>query len=90
MKRVSEATEGLLIQVVGAITAPIVPDPPFGTILTVDDGSGPIRIFVCASTGIELGGLAPGQQVSVTGMGYQFGDHEVDPRFQSDIHRRND
>jgi hypothetical protein len=24
----------------------------------------------------------------VTGLGYQFGDYEVDPRFQSDIRRR--
>jgi hypothetical protein len=87
---VSEATESLLIQVVGTITGPIVPDPPFGTILMLDDGSGPIRIFVCTSTGIDLSGLATGQQLSVTGLGYQFGDYEVDPRFQSDIRRRED
>jgi hypothetical protein len=85
---ISEATEGLLVQVVGTIVAPIAPDPPYGTILIVDDGSGPIRIFVCTSTGIRLDSLAPGQRVSVTGMSYQFGDYEVDPRFQSDIHRR--
>ncbi|HXO20286.1 MAG TPA: hypothetical protein VOA87_10240, partial [Thermoanaerobaculia bacterium] len=72
---VSEATEGLLVQVVGTITVPIVPDPPFGTIIIVDDGSGPIRIFVCASTGIDVSGLAPGQRVSVTGLSYQFGDY---------------
>jgi hypothetical protein len=87
---VSEATESILIQVVGTITGPIVPDPPFGTILMLDDGSGPIRIFVCTSTGIDLSGLATGQQLSVTGLGYQFGDYEVDPRFQSDIRRRED
>ena len=87
---VSEATESLLIQVVGTISAPIVPDPPFGTIVEVDDGSGPIRIFICTSTGIDVSHLAPGQRVSVTGLGYQFGDYEVDPRFQSDIRRRED
>jgi hypothetical protein len=87
---VSEATESLLLQVVGTITGPIVPDPPFGTILMLDDGSGPIRIFVCTSTGIDLSGLATGQRLSVTGLGYQFGDYEVDPRFQSDIRRRED
>jgi hypothetical protein len=85
---IGEATEGLLVQVVGTITGPIVPDPPYGTILNIDDGSGPIRIFVCTSTGIHLGALAPGQQVSVTGMSYQFLDYEVDPRLQGDIHRR--
>jgi len=70
-------------------SAPIVPDPPYGPILTLDDGSGPIRIFVCTSTGIDLGGLAPGQRLSVTGLSYQFGDYEVDPRLQSDIRRRD-
>ncbi len=87
---VDESTESVLLQVVGTLTAPIVPDPPYGTILEVDDGSGPIRIFVCTSTGIDLTGLAPGQRLSVTGLGYQFGDYEVDPRFQSDIRRRED
>jgi len=87
---VNESTESLLLQVVGTITGPIVPDPPFGTILTLDDGSGPIRIFVCTSTGIDLSDLATGQRLSVTGLGYQFGDYEVDPRFQSDLRRRED
>lgn len=74
---ISEATEGLLVQLVGV--GPIEPDSPFGTILHLDDGSGPIRVFVCTSTGIDLSGLATGQQVSVTGMIYQFIDYEVDP-----------
>jgi hypothetical protein len=87
---ISEATEGLLVQVVGTLVGPIEPEPPYATILHLDDGSGPIRIFVCASTGIDLSGLAAGQQVSVTGMSYQFIDYEVDPRFQSDIRRRED
>ncbi len=87
---ISEATEGLLVQVVGTLAGPIEPDPPYGTILHLDDGSGPIRIFVCTSTGIDLSGLAPGQHVSVTGMSYQYIDYEVDPRFQSDIRRRED
>jgi len=87
---ISEATEGLLVQVVGTLVGPIEPDPPFGTILHLDDGSGPIRIFVCTSTGIDVSHLAPGQRLSVTGLSYQFGDYEVDPRFQSDIRRRED
>lgn len=87
---ISEATEGLLVRVLGTLVGPITPDPPYGTILNIDDGSGPIRIFVCTSTGIDLSGLATGQQVSVTGMSYQYIDYEVDPRFQSDIRRRED
>ncbi len=87
---VNESTEGLLVQVVGSISAPIVADPPFGTIVEVDDGSGPIRIFICTSTGIDVSHLAPGQTLSVTGLSYQFGDYEVDPRFPRDIRRRED
>lgn len=87
---ISEATEGLLVRVEGTISAPIVPDPPFGTIIELDDGSGPIRIFVCESTGIDLSGLAEGDSIRVVGMSYQFLDYEVDPRFQSDIRRRGD
>lgn len=87
---ISEATEGLLVQLVGTLVGPIEPDPPYGTILHIDDGSGPVRIFVCTSTGIDLSGLATGQQVSVIGMSYQFIDYEIDPRFQSDIRRRED
>ena len=87
---ISEATEGLLVRVEGTISAPIVPDPPFGTIIELDDGSGPIRIFVCASTGIDLSGLAQGDSIRVVGMSYQFLDYEVDPRFQSDIRRLGD
>jgi hypothetical protein len=87
---IGEATEGLLVRVKGVISAPIVPDPPYGTIVELDDGSGPIRIFVCASTGIDLSGLAEGDAVSVVGMSYQFLDYEVDPRFQSDVRRRGD
>jgi hypothetical protein len=87
---ISEATEGLLVQVVGTLTGPITLDPPYGTYFNLDDGSGPIRIFICTSTGIDISHLAPGQRVSVTGMSYQFLDYEVDPRFQSDIRRRED
>lgn len=42
--------------------------------------------FVCASTGIDVSGLSPGQTVKITGFSGQFAnDFEVDPRIQSDI-----
>jgi len=87
--RVGEATEGLLVQVVGTIVAPIEPDPPFGTKVEVDDGSGPIRVFVNSSTTIDVSHLAQGQVVSVVGFSSQFIDAEIDPRFPSDIVRRH-
>ena len=83
---VNESTEGLLVRITGTITQPIVNDLPFGFIIFVNDGSGEVHIFVCASTGIDVSGLSPGQTIEVTGFSGQFADHfEVDPRFQSDI-----
>jgi hypothetical protein len=70
---VEEATEGTLV------TA------PFGFTITLDDGSGDVHAFVCASTGIDVSGLSQGQTIEVTGFSGQFDDPEVNPRFQSDI-----
>src|SRR6185503_1545854 len=83
---VGEATEGSLVRITGTITQPIVNDLPFGFIVVVNDGSGEVNVFVCASTGIDVSGLSAGQTIEVTGFSGQFADHfEVDPRFQTDI-----
>lgn len=83
---VNESTEGQIVRVTGTITQPIVNDLPFGFIIFVNDGSGELNIFVCASTGIDVSGLSPGQSIEVTGFSGQFADHfEVDPRTQADI-----
>jgi DNA/RNA endonuclease YhcR with UshA esterase domain len=83
---VGEGTEGKIVRITGTITQPIVNDLPFGFIIVVNDGSGEINVFVCASTGIDVSGLSPGQTIEVTGFSGQFADHfEVDPRTQSDI-----
>ena len=83
---VGEDTEGTLVSVTGTITQPIVNDLPFGFIIFLNDGSGEVNVFVCASTGIDVSGLSPGQTIEVTGFSGQFADDfEVDPRTQSDI-----
>jgi hypothetical protein len=82
---VGAANQGLLVRVVGTITQPLAPDPPFGTQIVVDDGSGPLRIFVNTSTGIDLSTFAPGQLLSVTGLSDEFQTPEIDPRFQADL-----
>ena len=83
---ISEATEGLLVQVVGTITQPVGNDLPYGYRVFLDDGSGEVQIFVYASTGIDVTGLQPGQQVSVTGFSGQFADHyEINPRGTDDL-----
>jgi hypothetical protein len=83
---VGEATEGTIVRITGTITQPIVNDLPFGFIIVVNDGSGEVNSFVCASTGIDVSGLSQGQTIEVTGFSGQFADHfEVDPRTQDDI-----
>jgi DNA/RNA endonuclease YhcR with UshA esterase domain len=83
---VGEATEGSLVRITGTITQPVINDLPFGFIIFVNDGSGEVHVFVCASTGIDVSGLSPGQTIEVTGFSGEFaGSFEVDPRLQSDI-----
>ena len=83
---VGEDTEGQIVRITGTITQPIVNDLPFGFIIFINDGSGEVHSFVCASTGIDVSGLSPGQTIEVTGFSGQFAnDFEVDPRTQNDI-----
>jgi DNA/RNA endonuclease YhcR with UshA esterase domain len=83
---VGEGTEGRIVTITGTITQPIVNDLPFGFIVFINDGSGEVHAFVCASTGIDVSGLSPGQTIEVTGFSGEFaGSFEVDPRMQSDI-----
>lgn len=83
---ISEATEGLLVTVVGVITQAPSSDLPYGYKFFVDDGSGELQIYINLETGIDLSGLAVGQLVRVTGFSSQFDTHyEIDPRGPSDI-----
>ena len=83
---VGESTEGQIVKITGTITQPIINDLPFGFIIFINDGSGEVHSFVCASTGIDVSGLSPGQTVEVTGFSGEFaGSFEVDPRNQDDI-----
>jgi uncharacterized protein YdeI (BOF family) len=83
---VNEATEGRLVVVEGAITQAVSSDLPYGYKFYVNDGSGEIRIFVSASTGLDLSGLTLGQHVRVVGFSAQFDTtYEVQPRVQADV-----
>jgi hypothetical protein len=83
---ISEATEGLLVQVVGTITRPVIPDLPFGYQVFIDDGSGETQVFVCASTGIDVSELEVGQTLQAIGFSGQFNaQYEVLPRMPSDV-----
>jgi hypothetical protein len=83
---VGAATAGKLVKVVAPIVEPIFNDLPFGYIVVVNDGSGPINVYVKASNGIDIRGLRQGKTIEVTGFGGQFDqNYEIDVRFQRDI-----
>ena len=86
---VNEATEGLLVRVGGRVHGPVVDDAPWGWKITIDDGSGPLLVFVSRESGIDVRGIAAGQVLQVTGFSGQFDDHyEVLPRGQADLRIR--
>jgi len=86
---VSEATEGLLVEISGTLSRPIVNDLPYGYQVFVDDGSGETQIFVAASTGIDpfnIPFLVAGDEITAVGYSGQFlGQYEVLPRHRGDI-----
>jgi DNA/RNA endonuclease YhcR with UshA esterase domain len=86
---VSEATEGLLVEITGTLSRPIVNDLPYGYQVFVDDGSGETQIFIAASTGINpftIPFLQKGAAITAVGYSGQFlGQYEVLPRHRGDI-----
>ena len=87
---IGEATEGLLVEVTGTITQPIIDDLPYGYQVFIDDGSGEMQIFICASTGInpfQIPFMEVGARITVVGSSGQFLHHyEALPRHRGDIH----
>ena len=81
-----EQDEGWLVQVRGRVTGEAVDDSPWGWKVMVDDGSGPVMVFVDAETNVDVRPLRTGETVEVTGFAGQYEDHyEVVPRAQLDI-----
>lgn len=83
---VGEATEGKLLELHGALVGDPVDDSPYGYKLTLDDGSGPIQVFLYPGAGIKPDGLDAGLEVSVICFSNQYDTtYECDPRVGSDI-----
>jgi hypothetical protein len=83
---VGEPSEGWLVSVLAKVTTAPASDLPYGYKLTVDDGTGPVLIFVNLETGIDVKDLAAGDRVLITGFSSQFDDHyEIDPRAPHDV-----
>lgn len=89
---ISEATEGLLVEVSGTVTR-ITDDLPFGYSIFVDDGSGETQIFIPATTGVNpfaIPYVELGAEIRAAGYSGEFlSQYEVLPRFRGDIHKAN-
>ncbi|HSS00600.1 MAG TPA: hypothetical protein VLM79_26255 [Kofleriaceae bacterium] len=83
---VGEATEGRLLELDGTMVGDLVDDSPFGFKLDIDDGSGPIQIFLFPGTGIATAGLVAGASIRVVCFSNQFDVFfECDPRRPADL-----
>ena len=83
---VGENTEGQLLKLKGTMQGPLEDDSPYGFKLDIDDGSGPVQIFLYPGTGIGTDGLVDGARVSVVCFSSQYDTHyECDPRAPSDL-----
>jgi DNA/RNA endonuclease YhcR with UshA esterase domain len=83
---VDEASEGLLIRVRGRVMGEVVDDRPWGWKLLLDDGSGPLLVFVDAQARMDVSTIRPGQWLQVTGYSGQYEEHrEILPRTQADL-----
>ena len=86
---VGESTEGSIVRAVGVITDGPIDDEPFGHKFLIDDGSGPITVYVNNGAHAEVSGLAVGQLISVTGFSTEFKDATTD-HYEIDIRSRAD
>ena len=83
---VGEASEGQLLRLKGKLIGDPVDDSPYGWKLTLDDGSGPIQVFLYPGTGITNVGLTAGSPLTVTCFSSQYDTHyECDPRTPDDL-----
>lgn len=77
---IGEATEGRLFALEGRMVGDVIDDGVFGFKLNIDDGSGPVQIFIYPGTGITTAGLHDGVEIETECFSNQFDTHyECDP-----------
>lgn len=85
---VGDPNQGLLVRAVGRIVSGPTADPPYGSKLFVDDGSGRVNVYVNVGTGVDLRPFRTGQLVVVTGFSSEFNNlPEIDIRGPRDLVR---
>lgn len=83
---IDEDEEGWLVRIRGRVAGAPTDDSPWGWKVTVDDGSGPVMVFIDAETDVDATRFRAGEMVEVTGFAGQYDDHyEVVPRTQADV-----
>jgi len=83
---VGERTEGRLLRLSGTMRGALVDDSPYGFKLDIDDGSGPVQVFLYPGTGIPTAGFVDGRRLSVVCFSNQFEtEYECDPRSPADV-----
>jgi hypothetical protein len=81
-----ESIEGWLVRVRGRVASAPQDDAPWGWKVMVDDGSGPVLVFVDAESTVNVEHFRAGDTVEVTGFAGQYDDHyEVVPRVHTDV-----
>jgi len=70
--QVGAHTEGALLHLHGTMVGDLVDDSPFGFKLDIDDGSGPIQIFLFPGSGISTLGLVAGATIDTACFSNQF------------------
>ncbi|HYH78743.1 MAG TPA: hypothetical protein VEX86_03080 [Longimicrobium sp.] len=71
-KRIGEITESLLVSVKGRITGAVVDDRPYGWKIPINDGSGPLQVFVPTHHAFDPSPYRPGLTLQVEGMSAQY------------------
>lgn len=85
--KVGETTEGEIVTVSGQVVAPLRHDPPYGVGILMDDGSGPVQVFINESTAIAIPERLPmGTKLEVQGFSGQYDQYiEISPRINADL-----
>jgi hypothetical protein len=78
--------EGWLVRVAGRVAAAPVEDAPWGWLATLDDGTGPVAVYLSSSTDVNPALFRPGAELEVTGFAGRYEDRlEVLPRGRADV-----
>jgi len=83
----NEIMEGRLLSVRGRVQS-VAQDGKWGWKLMLDDGSGPLLVFVDRNVSVNIWTLHPGDTLNVTGFAGRYEDHvELLPRSATDIQK---